>query len=56
LRLGLVGPDASQDLSNEQLPGWVRPSSWYLTGSLIPSDAPFEQRSDDDEDDSSTRF
>ena len=29
----------------------MRPSNWYLTGFLIPSDTPFEERSDDDEED-----
>ena len=52
LRLDLVGPGRDSELADERLPGWVRPSNWYLTGFLIPSDTPFEQRSDDDEDDS----
>ena len=51
LRLDLVGPGAGHDLAEERLPGWVRPSNWYLTGFLIPSDTPFEHRGDDDEDD-----
>ena len=38
-------------LAEERLPGWVRPSNWYLTGFLVPSRTPFEQRSDPDEDD-----
>jgi len=56
LRLDLVGPgpaDSSSsgyDYAAERLPGRVRPSVWYLTGFLIPSDAPLEQRSDVDED------
>jgi len=51
LRLDLVGPGAGHELAVERLPGWVRPSNWYLTGFLVPSDAPPEQRSDADEDD-----
>ncbi|WP_419944003.1 DISARM system helicase DrmA [Candidatus Poriferisodalis sp.] len=51
LRLDLVGPDAGAELAEERLPGWVRPSNWYLTGFLVPSDAPPEQRCDADEDD-----
>ena len=51
LRLDLVGPGAGHELAEEQLPGWVRPSNWYLTGFLVPSSTPFEQRSDPDEDD-----
>ena len=33
------------------MPGWVRPSNWYLTGFLIPSDTPADQKDDDDDDD-----
>ena len=51
LNLDLVGPWAGHALSDEKLPGWIRPSTWYLTGFLVPSDAPLEQRSDADEDD-----
>ena len=51
LRLDLVGPGAGHELAEERLPGWERPSKWYLTGFLIPSDTPFEYRSDADEDD-----
>jgi len=51
LKLDLVGPWANHDLAYEQLPGWVRPSNWYLTGFLIPSDTPVTDRADDDEDD-----
>ena len=51
LKLDLVGPGAGHELAEERLPGWVRPSNWYLTGFLVPSDAPPEQRSDADEDD-----
>ena len=52
LQLDLVGPGPDSELADERLPGWVRPSNWYLTGFLIPSDTPFEERSDDDEEDS----
>ena len=51
LRLDLVGPWAGHALSNERLPGWVRPSNWYLTGFLIPSGTPPEKSADADEDD-----
>lgn len=51
LHLDLVGPWAGHELADERLPGWVRPSNWYLTGFLVPTDAPLEQRSDADEDD-----
>ena len=51
LRLDLVGPGVDGHLAEEQLPGWVRPSNWYLTGFLVPSGTPFELRSDADEDD-----
>ena len=37
LKLDLVGPWAGHALAEERLPGWVRPSNWYLTGFLIPS-------------------
>ncbi|CAB4344619.1 unannotated protein [freshwater metagenome] len=51
LRLDLVGPDKGHLLADERLPGWVRPSNWYLTGFIIPSGTPLEKRGDDDEDD-----
>ena len=44
LWLDLVGPSAASELADERLPGWVRPSNWYLTGFLIPSDTPFGDR------------
>ena len=37
LQLDLVGPRAGHAFAAELLPGWVRPSIWYLTGFLIPS-------------------
>ena len=51
LNLDLIGPGAGHDLAAEQLPGWVRPSNWYLTGFLIPSGSPPEISADADEDD-----
>ena len=51
LRLDLVGPGAGHPLSDERLPGWVRPSTWYLTGFLIPTGTPPDRRADPDEDD-----
>ena len=51
LNLDLIGPGASHELASERLPGWVRPSNWYLTGFLIPAGAPPEQSGDADEDD-----
>ena len=51
LKLDLIGPRAGQALANERLPGWVRPSNWYLTGFLIPSGTPPERGADADEDD-----
>lgn len=49
LRLDLVGPWAGHALAEEQLPGWIRPSNWYLTGFLIPSGTPPERSADEDE-------
>lgn len=51
LKLDLVGPWTGHALVNEQLPGWVRPSNWYLTGFLIPSGTAPERSTDPDEDD-----
>ncbi|HEX3534611.1 MAG TPA: DISARM system helicase DrmA [Gemmatimonadaceae bacterium] len=51
LELDLVGPWAGHAFAEERIPGWVRPSNWYLTGFLIPSGTPPEKRSDADEDD-----
>lgn len=52
VKLDLVGPGPDSDLADERLHGWVKPSNWYLTGFLIPSDTPFEDRGDLDEDES----
>ena len=51
LNLDLVGPWAGHELAKERLPIRQRPSAWYMTGFLIPSGTPPEQRSDIDEDD-----
>ena len=50
LRLDLVGPRPGEDPHKEErLPS--APSKWYLTGFLVPYEAPPEQRSDDTGDD-----
>jgi len=51
LNLDLIGPGVDHALASECLPGWVRPSNWYLTGFLIPAGAPPEQSADADEED-----
>ena len=40
LKLDLVGPWAGHAFAEEQLPSRMRPSTWYLTGFLIPSGMP----------------
>ena len=45
LRLDLVGPSKDHAFANELLP--EAPSRWYLTGYLVPKDAPDDQRIDD---------
>jgi hypothetical protein len=50
LKLDLVGPWAGHALAEERLPGWIRPSNWYLTGFLIPSGTPPDKSADADED------
>ena len=50
LELDLVGPPPDHELAGEMLPGWLRPSNWYLTGFLIPTDAPPEHSADEDAD------
>ena len=50
LKLDLVGPWTSHEYADEKLPGWVRPSNWYLTGFLIPIGTPPEKSGDIDED------
>ena len=51
LNLDLIGPGADHELAAERLPGWIRPSNWYLTGFLIPSGTRPEDSADMDEDD-----
>ena len=51
LDLDLVGPGPGDEHAEERLPGWERPSTWYLTGFLVPTGTPAAQRSDDDADD-----
>lgn len=45
LRLDLVGPSNDHSFAQELLP--ESPSRWYLTGYLVPSDAPADQRTDE---------
>lgn len=45
LRLDLVGPDNAHAFAHELLPD--RPSRWYLTGFLVPTEAPTEQKTDE---------
>ncbi len=53
LRLDLIGPQPGNpnhlQYEGEVLP--IAPSRWYLTGFLVPYEAPAEQRADDDGDD-----
>ena len=51
LNLDLIGPWGGHSLAAERLPGWVRPSNWYLTGFLIPSGTRPEWSADADEED-----
>jgi hypothetical protein len=44
LRLDLVGPDSAHAFAAELLP--EAPTRWYLTGFLVPRDAPDAQRLD----------
>ena len=41
----------TSEYGDESLPGWERPSVWYLTGFLVPSGTPAAERADDDADD-----
>lgn len=45
LQLDLVGPDNDHPFAHELLPD--APSRWYLTGFLVPAEAPVEQKSDE---------
>ena len=51
VRLDLIGPGPGSEYADEALPGWERPSFWYLTGFLVPSGTPAAERADDDADD-----
>ncbi|MCY3932744.1 MAG: DISARM system helicase DrmA [Acidobacteria bacterium] len=50
LHLDLIGPEPGPDdeHAEERLPGWERPSMWYLTGFLVPTGTPGPVRGDDD--------
>ena len=50
LELDLVGPVPGHALAEERLPGWERPSNWYLTGFLIPVRSADEEAGDVDSD------
>lgn len=45
LKLDLIGPDNNHPFAHELLPD--SPSRWYLTGFLVPAEAPVDQRSDE---------
>ncbi len=51
LGLDLIGPSAGHRLEAEQLPENIRPSTWYLTGFLIPSGTPAAEAGNPNEDD-----
>ena len=51
LHLDLIGPGPDGEHAEESLPGWERPSVWYLTGFLVPTETPAAERADDDEGD-----
>ncbi len=46
LHLDLIGPGPGRgdEHAEECLPGWERPSMWYLTGFLVPTGTPAPQR------------
>lgn len=46
LELDLVGPWPGHELATEMLPRRERPSNWYLTGFLVPVDAPEDEAAD----------
>ena len=54
LRCDLVGPEPESPLATEVLP--QSPSRWYLTGFLVPQEAPADQRGDDTTDDQPDLF
>jgi len=49
LQLDLIGPDNDHPFKHEWLP--QSPQRWYLTGYLLPEDAPPEQKQSGDEED-----
>ena len=53
LHLDLIGPGPGRndEHAEERLPGWERPSMWYLTGFLVPTGTPGPLRGDDDAED-----
>ena len=51
LALDLIGPWPAHALASERLPRHVRPSSWYLTGFLIPTGTAEAERGDEDQGD-----
>ena len=50
LRLDLIGPGNDGPLASEALPK-TRPETWYLTGFLVPTDAPDRQKHDAESED-----
>src|SRR5205823_3925461 len=47
LRLDLIGPKPEEPQASEVLP--IAPSRWYLTGFLVPWNAPAQQKRDDND-------
>jgi hypothetical protein len=47
LRLDVIGPEPDEPQSSEILP--IAPSRWYLTGFLVPWNAPAQQKRDDND-------
>jgi hypothetical protein len=47
LRLDLIGPEPDEPEISEVLP--IAPSRWYLTGFLVPWNAPAQQKRDEDD-------
>ncbi|MEI6395276.1 MAG: hypothetical protein WCT12_29740, partial [Verrucomicrobiota bacterium] len=45
VKLDLVGPDNDHAFAHELLPD--APSRWYLSGFLVPSEAPADQKTDE---------
>ena len=51
LHLDLIGPGPDSEHAGECLPGWERPSVWYLTGFLVPTGTPADDKADIDAED-----